>query len=326
MRAVVTGGAGFIGSHLIEALVARGDDVVCLERPEADDHWIRELPITRLATRLGPADDLAAALTGADLVFHLAGLTAARTPAEYYAVNTEATARLADAIAAQPAPRPRLVFVSSLAALGPNRDGRPLTPDSVPYPLSHYGHSKLMAELVLHARADRVPATIIRLPSVYGPRERGVLAFFKLVRRGLALTIGGWDKRLSMLFVDDAVRGILAAGLAPQAAGRTYHLAHETPVTWTAFAAAVGDALDRRPRRVSLRPAVGRAIAWAAETGARIRRAPALLNGEKLREIVAPSWVSDPSRAERELGVRAACGIGPGTALTGQWYLREGWL
>src|SRR2546426_12251915 len=171
MRAVVTGGAGFIGSHLIEALVQRGDEVVCVERPGASRRWLDELDVCYRDSGLEDVAQLAAALSGADVVFPLAGLTEARSPRDFYAVNTEGTARLFRAAAAHNGGAPRVVLMSSLAALGPCRNGDRLSPDTVPYPISHYGHSKLLAEAVAHAFADRVPATIIRPPSVYGPRR-----------------------------------------------------------------------------------------------------------------------------------------------------------
>lgn len=326
MRTVVTGGAGFIGSHLIEALVARGDEVTCLERRGASRRWVERLPIRWLDCGLDDADQLAAIVEGADVVFHLAGLTRARSPAEYYQVNTVGTARLADAIARHRDRPPRLVLLSSLAATGPNRSGELLSPTSIPYPVSHYGHSKLMAEEVIRARADRVPAAILRLPSVYGPRECGVLEFFRLVRRGLALTVGRWDRELSMLFVSDAVQGIIAAGTSPAAVGRTYCLAHPAAVTWAAFAGVVGDALGRRPLLVSLPSPVGRAVAVASEAWARLRRTAALLSIEKVREIGQARWVCDPSRAIDEIGFRPNVGIGAGAAITADWYRGAGWL
>jgi nucleoside-diphosphate-sugar epimerase len=241
-------------------------------------------------------------------------------------VNTEGTARVADAIARSRSAPARLVLLSSLAALGPNRNGEALSPETVPYPVSHYGHSKLLAELVLHSRADRVPITILRLPSVYGPRERGVLAFFRMVWHGVALTVGPWSRELSMIFVTDAVQGILAAATSPNAIGRTYCLAHPVPVTWTGFADAVGQALGRRPRLVSVPPAVGRMISWGAEACARLRGVPALLNSEKLREIVQPRWVCDPMRAIREFGFQPVFEIARGTEITAAWYRQAGWL
>src|SRR2546425_3332289 len=88
MRAVVTGGAGFIGSHLIEALVQRGDEVVCVERPGASRRWLDGLDVCYRDSGLEDVSELTAALAGADVVFHLAGLTEARAPQDFYAVNT----------------------------------------------------------------------------------------------------------------------------------------------------------------------------------------------------------------------------------------------
>jgi nucleoside-diphosphate-sugar epimerase len=183
-----------------------------------------------------------------------------------------------------------------------------------------------MAEQVIRARADEIPATILRLPSVYGPRERGVLEFFKLCRRGVALTIGRWDRELSMLFVADAVQGIIAAGTSPGGVGRTYCLAHPNPVSWSGFASAVGNALGRRPRLVSLPRAVGCAVARTAELVARARRTAALLSREKLHEIVQSRWVCDPTPAILEIQFQPMFGIELGTAITAAWYRRAGWL
>ena len=101
MRAVVTGGAGFIGSHLIEALVARGDDVVCIERPGGGAGWVRNQRIDFAPIGLENADALRGALEGAEVVFHLAALTEARTPSDFYTVNADGTRRVLQAAAAQ---------------------------------------------------------------------------------------------------------------------------------------------------------------------------------------------------------------------------------
>jgi len=128
MRAVVTGGAGFIGSHLIEALLARGDEVICVERPGATRRWVEGLPIRLVDSGLGDVDVLTRLLEGIDIVYHLAGATQAPAAADYYQVNTEGTARVTRAMARQQHTRPRLVFLSSLAAVGPNRSGELIGP------------------------------------------------------------------------------------------------------------------------------------------------------------------------------------------------------
>jgi len=241
-------------------------------------------------------------------------------------VNTEGTARVVRAAARYNGRAPRVVLMSSLAALGPNRGRAPLSPDSVPYPISHYGHSKLLAEAVMHAYGDRVPGVILRFPSIYGPRERGVLMLFKLVRRGVALTVGDWDREVSLMYVTDVVRTLIAAATCDNAAGRTYCLGHPQPVTWGDFAAAVGRVLGRAPHLVSVPELVARAVAIGAELVAALRNRAAILNRERLREMVQQRWVSDPSLAISELGVRPEYAPERGVPETAAWYRQAGWL
>jgi nucleoside-diphosphate-sugar epimerase len=328
MRAVVTGGAGFIGSHLIEALLARDDEVVCVERAGASRRWLAGLEVAYRDTGLDDVRALSAAFAGADVVFHLAGLTEARARRDFYAVNTEGTARVFRAAAAHNGRAPRVVLMSSLSALGPCRNGGGdrLSPDTVPYPISHYGHSKLLAEAIAHAFADRVPATIVRPTSVYGPRERGVLKLFRLVRRGVALTVGSWDRQVSLIHVGDVVQGLLAAADSPRAVNRTYCLAHPEPVTWRGFARAVGAALGREPLLVSVPASLAWGIAVAAEACARLRGAAAILNRERMRELVQHRWVCDVSRAVTDLGFHPCYGVDRGVAETAAWYRGAGWI
>ena len=326
MRAIVTGGGGFIGSHLIAALVARGAEVTCVERAGPRPPWIDRLPVRYVDHGIHDRAALTESFRGADVVFHLAGLTEARLPADFYGVNTEGTERVLQAASDHNGAAPRVMFLSSLAATGPCRNGDPLSPDSVPFPLSHYGQSKLLAEVVMHAYSDRVPGTIFRLPSVYGPRERGVFKFFQLVRRGVALTVGSWDRQLSMIYVKDLVQGLIAAADSPNGVGRTYCLAHPDPVSWRQFAKAAGAALHRDPVLLSVPPSVGRVIALTAEVIARLRRRPAILNRERLREIVQERWVCDTSRAITEIGFEPQYPITRGVREAVEWYEEAQWF
>jgi nucleoside-diphosphate-sugar epimerase len=326
MRVVVTGGAGFIGSHLIEALVARGDQIRCVERPGSRLGWLEQQPVEFTPIGLESTDRLRQAFDGAQVIYHLAALTEARVPADFYAVNTEGTRRVLQAAAAAGPAAPRVILLSSLAALGPCRAGEPLSPDSVPCPLSHYGQSKLLAEAMVHAFADRVPATILRFPSVYGPRERGVLKFFRMVHNGFAVSIGRWDREVSMLYVRDAVQALLAAAQCDRAAGRTYCVAHPDPVTWGGFADAAGRAVGRVPLRITVPAGVARVVAVAAEGVARVRRQAAILNRERVRELTQARWVCDPTRAIRELGFRAQVDVERGSAEAVAWYREARWL
>jgi nucleoside-diphosphate-sugar epimerase len=326
MRAVVTGGAGFIGSHLVEHLLARGDEVICIEHAHADATWVGDLPIDYRDHGVERTAQLRAALDGTDVVFHLAGLTQARRSSEYYAVNTEGTARVLEAASQLGSRAPRIILASSLAAVGPGQLGKPITLADVPRPLSHYGRSKLLAEVMMRAYRDSVPGVILRLPAVYGPRERAVLTFFRMVERGIALTVGEWSREVSMLYVSDLVDGFVAAASNPDAAGQTFHLAHPEPLSWRQFAEVVARELDRDPVLVSVPQAIARVVALGAEAGALVRRSAAILNRDRIREIFQPGWVCDVSLAIERLGFRPRYPLKDGVHATATWYREAGWI
>lgn len=324
MRSIVTGGAGFVGSHLIEALIDRGDEVVCIERPGAPRGWLDGLPLDFVDSGLDDPAALDRHLDGADVVFHLAALTAAANAERYYAVNAEGTANLMRA-ASRAARPPRVILMSSLAAVGPCRNGDLLSARTVPYPLSHYGQSKLLAESVARSYGDVVPQTTLRFPPVYGPRERDVLIMFRLVQRGLALTVGSWDREISLIFVADAVAALLAAAAEP-ATGRTYTVAHPEPVTWRRFAETVGAVMGRTPKLLALPRSAALAVAVAAETSAALLGRRAILNRQKIREMTQRRWVCDVRTALRELRFEPRFPIERGVIETAHWYEEEGWL
>src|SRR5690242_17622751 len=120
---LVTGATGFIGLHLVEALMCRGDRVRCLVRPSSNIEPLRRLGVELIAAPFDDAGQLRAAADRVDVVYHVAGIIRAFRCAEFYQVNEEGTAKLAAACAAQPNP-PRLVLVSSIAAAGPAPRGQ----------------------------------------------------------------------------------------------------------------------------------------------------------------------------------------------------------
>ncbi|MFT5232921.1 MAG: dihydroflavonol-4-reductase [Candidatus Krumholzibacteriia bacterium] len=326
MRAIVTGGAGFVGSHLVEELQFRGAEVVCLERPGAGRGWLKNHDVEFHDCGLTDIDTLKSHVKGADVIYHLAALTEARTPAECYNVNTTGTANLVQAAAQCGQSVPRLIFMSSLAAVGPDLTGACLDQDSAPLPLSHYGRSKLHAEAVIHAYSDRVPSVICRFPAIYGPRDRVVLKLFRMVTHGFAMIIGPWDREISVLHVSDAVQGLVGAAALERAEGQIYCLANSRPTTWGAFVQAIGRALDCHPRQIAVPVWAAQPIALAAESWAILQRSAAVLNRDRVREMSQKRWVCDSSRAHRDFGFQPRFGLDSGIANTADWLRREQWI
>ncbi|MCK5482323.1 MAG: NAD(P)H-binding protein, partial [Gemmatimonadetes bacterium] len=116
---LLTGATGFLGSHVADALVAEGWTVRCTVRKTSNPRWIESLPVERVTADVRSAEALAVALDGIDVVVHSAGLTRAKSDADYQRVNAEGTQALA--LGAVDAGVRRFVLVSSLAARGPDR-------------------------------------------------------------------------------------------------------------------------------------------------------------------------------------------------------------
>jgi len=314
---LVTGGTGFIGTHLLERLGTMGEPVRALVRRRVD------LPagVEPVRGDLVTGEGLAEALHGVDTVIHLAGVTKALRTADYYAGNGGATRNLAGALAGRPV---RFVHVSSLAAIGPSPDGTPVTEDAVPHPPVTYGKSKLEAERAV--RELTPDAVIVRPAVVYGPRDTDVFKLLQSVSRGFIVEIAGGIRYFSAIYVKDLVEGILAAARSPRAPGRDYFLAHAKPLTWNELAAAAARIMWRTPRVLTIPVPVAMAIGACAEAVARITGKPGIISREKIREARYPFWTCDTSRATQELGFTAATPIEAGLAATLAWYKEAGWL
>jgi nucleoside-diphosphate-sugar epimerase len=318
---LVTGGTGFIGTHLLEKLVASGHAVRALVRRTGAKPRSLPVGVETVYGDLASGAGIAEALRGAHAVIHLAGVTKALRPEDYYTGNVRATEQLVHAMAGQGI---RLVHVSSLAAIGPSAAGVPLAEDAEPHPLTHYGKSKLAAEKVVR---DLAPdAVIVRPPVVYGPRDTDVFQLLKSISKGLVLEIAGGERWFSAIYVKDLVQGLLAAASAPLAPGRTYFLAHAKPVSWRHLGASAALIMSRTPRVVTVPFAAAHAVGACSEVWARLCGKPGIISREKIAEARCMAWTCDTSRAVRELGFVAPTSLDDGLAATLAWYKEAGWL
>lgn len=317
---LVTGGTGFIGSHLLERLSSSGVPARCLLRRTKSP---RSLPagVEPAFGDLAGGQGIVEALAGVDTVIHLAGVTKALTAREYYSGNVQATENLARALAGRPT---RLVHVSSLAAIGPSNDGTPVCEEEDPHPLTHYGKSKLEAERLVRELAPG--AIIVRPPVVYGPRDTDVFRLLKSISQGLVLEISGGDRWFSAIYADDLVDGLLAAAESPQALGRTYFLAHPKPNSWGELSSAAARVMARSPRVLRVPAPVAHAVGYGAEIWSRMIRKPGIVSREKIREAQCRWWTCDTRRAAAELGFQAKTSLDAGLASTLAWYKEAGWL
>jgi 2-alkyl-3-oxoalkanoate reductase len=322
MKALVTGATGFVGSHLAEALREKGDEVTALVRSPSKAAALGPLGVRVVPGDLDDPASLARAVEGQDVVFHVAGLVAARDEHGFLRTNRDGTANLVDA--AGRARVSRFVYVSSMAAGGPATPGRPLTGTEPPRPVTAYGRSKLAGEAAVKAGA--LPWVIVRPPTVYGPRDREVLKVFRMARWGVAPVFGDGSQELSAVHGADLAAALVAAGTARGTTGKVYYACHPEVVTSADFVRAVGKAMSRRLRLVPIPPALGRAMLGVTELSARLASQATILTRDKANEFFQAAWTGDPGSLMRDSGWRANHDLASGMADTYRWYRSAGWL
>lgn len=247
MKCIVTGAAGFIGSHLCEELLRRGHLVAGLDAfipyyPQAVKHrnlndllTHPNLKFYRLDLRTDPIDDL---LSGAEVIFHLAampGLMQSWTDLDgYWTCNVLATQKLLEAVHRCKCPLQRFVHVSTSSVYGRMASGDETMPTR---PISPYGITKLAAEHMCHAYAEahQVPIVTLRYFSVYGPRQRPDMGYYRFIQAALddqPVTVFGDGQQVrGNTYVADCVRATIAAMQAP--VGEVYNVGGgETANVW----------------------------------------------------------------------------------------------
>lgn len=326
MRVLVTGSNGFVGSHLVEKLIEKNYDVSCLVRKTSDLKWIQHLPVKFVYGDIVDPDSLNPCVQGMDYIYHVGGIVRARSESEFDRVNYFGTKNLLEANKLHNSQLKRFVFVSSQAAAGPSLDGTPLSENEAPRPISAYGRSKMKAELEVMRYKDVFPVTIIRPPSVYGPRDDSVYVIFKMIKNGIKPLVGWSEKRVSLVYIHDLVKGICLAAESPRGENQVFFITDPIAYDWQFVMNSISRVLHKRTMIVRFPELLIDGLAFLNEKLAHVFEYDAVLNMDKAREMKQRYWLISNSKAEKLLDFKKQVALENGLQETVDWYKKHGWL
>lgn len=341
MRVLVTGASGFVGSTLCDELCRAGHEVTVLVRKTSSrgNLFNSGQVIRYVEGDLREAKSLGPAVVDAEVIFHVAGVVSAVWESEFFDANAKGTENLAQAVRGHAKNLKRFVYVSSLAAGGPSEPGKERLETDDPQPTSAYGLSKLAGEIALRKYAKEIPSVIVRPPVVYGPRDKGVLAFFQAIASGVRPELGWREetrrgRRYSFVHVEDLVQGIMAAGLRDFdfAPTEVFYVCGDGAYTWSetmdmveaAWAQASGKKkkLWTVPVPIPLVNALGVVGSGVSRVTGKVL--PICI--DKAKEITASGWVCSNAKAKRVLGLQPKWDVPSGFKHAAEWYKARGWL
>jgi nucleoside-diphosphate-sugar epimerase len=319
-RAFVTGATGMIGSALVGRLSQAGGRVVALVRDLDRADSLKEIAGVELF--LGDVRErtgLARALRGCDVVFHLAakvhaprGSGAPGDESDFELVNVEGTRNLMDA--AVEAGVAKFVFFSTVAVYPSSEDM--LDEDSATVPATAYGASKLAAERIVleRAAAAGIKATVLRLPVVYGPRDRGNVArLIDAIRRKRYFIVGAGANVKSMVAVGNVVDAATLVADDERARGRVYIVCDERAYTQREISETIAGALGIAPRFLRLPLGAATLLGRLADYAGDLTGMNLPISTDRIRKLSSTTCYS-AARIERELGFKPRVTLREGLA------------
>lgn len=322
LKVLVTGANGFVGSHIVESLIAHNHQVTCVVRKTSDLSWISPLPLFYKYGDLNDEKFLEICVKDADVVIHCAGIVRAMNKDEYFKANVEYTKNLCNAVLKINPNLKKFIFISSQAAMGPSHSDKPRKLTETEAPVSDYGLSKLAAEQqIKEIFKDKIPYTILRPASVYGPRDKDIFIFFNLVNKHLRPVT--MEKRLlQLVYVKDVAKAVVNSIENVKSNGKTYYLANEAPYTWSEVGHIIAESVDKTTIPIPVPDFIFKFAGMAAQSFSYITKKPAVLNNQKITEMLQEFWIADNQPAKKELDIEFTK-LEIGAKITYNWYLNN---
>ncbi len=327
-RVLITGAGGFIGGYLAQAALKRDMKVYAGVRKSTDVSRLETGGIELVVLDYSDVESLAKEFRklNFDYLIHNAGMVSAPSLEMFEKVNCQLFNNVIDAVKLSGIQIEKLAFMSSLAAYGP-ADPDDFTDmvsnEKEPNPITDYGRSKLKAEGIL--KESGLPYIILRPTVVYGPWERDLLTFFKMVAKGYEAHIGFKKQRLTFTHVNDLTRMIMLA-LEAEVKDRAYFVTDGRYYSAEELAEITKEHLKKKTFKVKVPIWVVRLVATGVEAFSKISKRYPILTKDKVNELEQTNWQCDIRPQIEDLGFVPEYDLKKGIPPTLDWYLEKGWI
>lgn len=329
-KVLVTGATGFIGSHLLDALVRRNQDVRCLVERKSDSEHLQRKGIELVYGDLADKDSLAPAVEGVDVIYHLAAIQSyKRAPQEKYElINYGGTRELLESAVNRQIRK--FIYFSSIGVVG-SLNEPVLLDEKAPYKaLSPYEISKEKAERTVfeYFNKYKLPAVVIRPSKVYGPGDLSeLLTLYRMVQKGLFRFVGNMRKiRMSFCYVGNLVEASIMAEENDASIGQIYFISDERPYSLEEFVQAVAEEENVKLPKKDI-------PLWMAKLGVcffeklkKMTGKHSLVSEKTLIRMLTEYQMCDISKARKELNYSSKFRLKEGMHYTIDWYKQKGLL
>ena len=325
-KVLITGASGFLGYHLIQKAIAANFEVFAAVRKNSNIEHLSKFPLKYLYLNYEDPEQMSRLIAEnkIDFIIHSAGVTKAIRQEVYDQVNAGYTINLAKAAENSGDICKKIVFISSLAAVGPLNDGQQkITEQTHPRPVTAYGRSKLLAENQLASIS--IPTTILRPTAIYGPRDKDIFIMLKTISNGMDPYIGKIVQELSFVHAEDVAVAAIQSLTIKNALG-IYHITDGNSYNRYEFSDISKSILNRKAFRFHIPMPLVKSLAFFLEKVNGWLNKPSVISREKLHELAAINWICDITKANKDLNFIPKYNLQTGLEDTISWYKKNKWL
>ncbi len=322
---MLTGATGFIGSHIAERLIQNNivTHLFVRRRTRLIDSYEKRGAIIYVA-QPNNFEILKESVKNADTIIHCAGATKALKKKDYMSANVEFTRNLLNLVNK----KQRFVFISSQAAAGPSNSSIPSDEEAEANPVSYYGKSKLLAEngIKQWGKENHKNFVILRPCVVYGPGEKDLYNYFKLIKKGILLLLGNGNKRFSIIHVEDLVNAVMTCA-GHSSGGETYFISNDEASTWKELGLSIQTALNKKNLfELNIPVALVYLVACLSDALSLVTKKPSMINRQKILEAKQSAWLCSNSKIKEKISWKPEISLTIGISQTADWYSKEKWI